>query len=138
MRSRSAAWASPPPARKSRSAPKPRRAAAGRRRAVSGNRMGAFLTRTPVISGRATALLPSRLLFFPGRLGRRRRSLLGSGRRRGEVQVLAQLRLDFRRERRVLLQELLGVLAPLADPEVSVGEARPPLLRGLGFDAHVG
>src|SRR6266540_3906246 len=87
--------------------------------------------------------LPADLLFL-FRLFRGRRA--GPGRRSlrrcrdgrgGQIQVLAQPRLDLGGELRVLLEELLGVLASLADSQVAIGEPGAGLFHDFCLDPHV-
>src|SRR5438128_7021141 len=118
-----------------RSAAIVRRSAARAEKGVASKRKTPAITRAFssrvrfLIGVRTTALrrdlfpLPPRLLPLAHGLGRdrgrRRRHRLLRGRLgRRQSERFSQLRLDLRGELRVLFQELLRVLAPLADPEV--------------------
>src|SRR5436190_8236169 len=121
-----------------RAAPRAPSGTTSKRKTPASTRASTTGVRFP-IGVRTTALrrdlfpLTPRLFPLADHLGRdRRRDRLLRGRLDdGESDRLAHLRLDLGRELRILFQELFRVLAPLADPEVSIGEPRAGLLDDL-------
>src|SRR3974390_123459 len=112
---------------------------AGRRQFLTAKSEGPGLWPAPASLGYSFALLP------PGwPLGRRRRSRFGIGHRllrlfghRRQPQRLADFGLQLLADVRVVLEELLGVFAALADAVALVAEPRTRLLHQVQVDRQV-
>src|SRR5689334_4165395 len=91
-------------------------------------------------AGRTPAARPESGSFHLGSIIGRRSLLLGRRRRRRtalEAQRGADLAFDLRRQLRVVLEELLGVVAALSEPGLTVGEEGARFLHQVLLHAEV-